>query len=99
MTPRIRGLAPAVLAFALTSATPGTMRHAIVAPRTRTYYIAADPVPWDYDPGGRDDIAGRPYADSAFFDGAKPRPVSTVYRKVLYRAYVDSTFRTLAPRS
>ena len=30
------------------------------APRTRVYYIAADEVPWDYDPGGRDDMpAGR----------------------------------------
>ena len=32
-----------------------------------------------------------PTRDSAFFAGAKPLPVSTVYRKVLYRAYTDST--------
>ena len=54
---------------------------------TRTYYIAADPVAWDYAPGGRDEIAGRPWADSAFFANANPRPVSSVYRKVLYREY------------
>ena len=48
------------------------------APRTRVYYIAADPADWDYIPGGRDEIEGRPYTDSAFFAGAKPRPVSTV---------------------
>ena len=68
------------------------------APQTRTYYIAADEVPWDYVPGGRDEIAGRAYADSAFFAKAKPRPVSTVYQKVLYREYTDSTFQTLKPR-
>ena len=42
------------------------------APRTRVYYIAADEVPWDYDPGARDEIAGRPYADSAFFAERPP---------------------------
>jgi hephaestin len=68
------------------------------AGRTRTYFIAADTVTWDYVPGARDEIAGTPYADSAFFGNAKPRPVSTAYRKVLYREYTDSTFRTLKPR-
>lgn len=67
-------------------------------PRTRTYYIAADPVAWNYMPTGRDEIEGRPYTDSAFFAAAKARPVSTIYKKVLYREYTDSTFRTLAPR-
>jgi manganese oxidase len=95
MTTRIRGLLAACLPLALASATPVPARHPLVVPRTRTYYIAADEVPWDYDPGGRDEIAGRPYADSAFFDGARPRPVSTIYRKVLYRAYTDSSFATL----
>jgi hephaestin len=73
-------------------------RRAIVAPRTRVYFIAADPVAWDYVPGGRDEVAGVPFADTAFFGAAKPRPVSTVYQKVLYREYTDSTFRTLKPR-
>ncbi|HEX5409821.1 MAG TPA: multicopper oxidase domain-containing protein [Gemmatimonadaceae bacterium] len=66
--------------------------------QTRIYYIAADEVMWDYVPGGRDEIAGRPYADSAFFASGPPRPVSTTYKKVLYREYTDSTFRTLKPR-
>ena len=74
-------------------------RHAPPRPRTRTYYIAADQVPWDYVPGGVNGITGAPYADTAFFSGAAPRPVSTVYQKVLYRAYTDSTFTTLQPRS
>jgi len=68
------------------------------APCTRTYYIAADPVSWNYMPTGRDEIEGKPYTDTAFFASGKPRPVSTTYRKVLYREYTDSTFRALKPR-
>lgn len=98
MTPRLRGLLAALLPLAIATAPPGTTQQPIVAPRTRTYYIAADEVPWDYLPGGRDEIAGRPYADSAFFANVKSRPVSTTYRKVLYREYTDSTFQTLKPR-
>lgn len=70
----------------------------VVRPETRTYYIAADEVSWDYNPGARDEIAGRPYADSAFFATGRARSVSTVYRKVLYREYTDSTFQTLKVR-
>ena len=65
---------------------------------TRTYYIAADEVTWDYLPGGRDEIAGRARADTAYFSESPPRSVSTEYRKVLYREYTDSTFATLKPR-
>ena len=49
-------------------------------------------------PGGRDEIAGTPAVDTAYFANAKARPVSTSYKKVLYRAYTDSTFRTLVSR-
>jgi hypothetical protein len=89
---------PVLLLPALACTAARAVTNDVIAARTRVYYIAADEVPWDYDPGGRDEIAGRPYGDSAFFARAKPWPVSTVYRKVLYRAYTDSTFRTLQPR-
>jgi FtsP/CotA-like multicopper oxidase with cupredoxin domain len=69
-----------------------------VTPATRTYYIAADDATWDYVPGGRDEITGHPYADTAFFSGAPARRVSTLYHKVLYHEYTDSTFHTLKPR-
>ncbi len=65
---------------------PIVPRPPLVAPRTRVYYIAADPVAWDYVPGGRDDIAGVPYADSAFFAKAKPRAVSTIVRAMRARS-------------
>ncbi len=98
MIPLLRCTLPGFVLLTLAAAPSGQTRHFVVAPRTRTYYIAADEVPWDYVPGGRDEIAGWPYVDSAFFASAKPRAVSTVYRKVLYRAYTDSTFQTLKPR-
>jgi FtsP/CotA-like multicopper oxidase with cupredoxin domain len=90
---------PGLLLFSPIQSRSVRPHAAVVAPRTRTYYIAADTVSWDYVPGGRDEIAGKPYADTAFFGGAAPRPVSTVFHKVLYRRYTDSTFRTLKSRS
>ena len=76
-----------------------TASRAGASGKSRTYYIAADEVTWDYVPGGVDEIAGRPFADTAFFQKAPPRPVGTAYLKALYREYTDSTFRTLRPRS
>ncbi|MGH7523333.1 MAG: multicopper oxidase domain-containing protein [Gemmatimonadales bacterium] len=93
-------LAAVLLTMAATSIViPFAARAQTVPAMTRTYYLAADPVAWDYNPGGRDDIAGKPYADTAFFSKMKPRPVSTTYQKVLYREYTDSTFRTIKPRA
>jgi manganese oxidase len=103
MKRRLRALASSVLpAIVLVGAAAPAHRGSTrvpPAPRTRVYYIAADPVDWDYIPGARDEIEGRPYVDSAFFAGAKPRPVSTVYHKVLYREYTDSSFHTLKLRT
>ena len=75
-----------------------TMRVAGTSPMTRTYYIAADPVEWDYVSGDKDQITGAAFADSAYFKTGKPRPVSMKYAKTLYREYTDSTFGTLKPR-
>ena len=88
-----------LLLCAFEGAATGRAQGAVPRPRTRTYFVAADEVTWDYLPGGRDEIAGRPYIDTAFFSGAKPRPVSTKYRKVLYREYSDSGFQSLKTRS
>ena len=94
----LRYIVPGLLLVGVGPVQRTALQHTPPAPRTRTYYIAADPADWDYIPGGRDEIEGRPYVDSAFFGNAKPRPVSTVYHKVLYREYTDSSFRTLKPR-
>ena len=72
--------------------------------QTRTYFIAADEVTWDYVPGGMDGITGERFKAVGFFKGptptAKPvvKPVSTSYVKTVYREYTDNTFRTLKPR-
>ena len=55
-------LSPALAALLLTvtaAVAPGPPPHQPPAPQTRTYYIAADEVTWDYVPGGRDEIAGQ----------------------------------------
>ncbi len=56
----LRRLAPALLLPALACPAARAVTNDVIAARTRVYYIAADEVPWDYDPGGRDEIAGRP---------------------------------------
>lgn len=73
--------------------------------KTRTYYIAADEVTWDYVPGGVNGITGEPFQEIGFFKGGlKPgqppqaRPVGTKYVKALYREYTDNTFKTIKPR-
>jgi manganese oxidase len=70
--------------------------------RTRTYYIAADDVTWDYVPGGVDVITGQPFKSFGSFQVAGKRvdrPVPTTYLKTLYREYTDATFKTLKPRT
>lgn len=54
--------------------------------QTRTYYVAAEPVDWDYAPLGTDPVAGEdipaPYSDQL------------VYSKLRYIQYSDETFTT-----
>ena len=57
----------AIIAFCtLSTGAARSARAPESAGRTRTYFIAADTVAWDYVPGARDEIAGTPYADTAF---------------------------------
>ncbi len=61
--------------------------------KTRTYYIAADEVQWNYQPGGY--LSGIPRQqdeEAAVFH--KP----TTFTKALYREYTDDTFTQLKPR-
>ena len=99
-----------ILVCACTAAAQGGMAQAKPAPKssagkTRTYYIAADEVTWDYVPGGVDGIKGTPFKSVGMFKGgpnpdAPPveKPVTTSYVKTVYREYTDDTFRTLKPR-
>lgn len=54
------------------------------APRTNTYYIAADEIAWNYLPHGLS-LSGLPTSD----DKSPPRKMT--YRKAVYRAYTDAT--------
>lgn len=67
-------------------------------PQTRTYYIAADIVDWNYAPLGRNAITGEPFDDAAnVFVGQGVHRIGSTYRKVLYREYTDATFTRLKP--
>ena len=67
--------------------------------KTRTYYIAADPVNWDYAPDGIDDISGKPFdQDEDVFVGRGEHRIGKTYRKALYREYTDDSFTELKER-
>jgi Multicopper oxidase/Right handed beta helix region len=67
--------------------------------QTRTYYIAADELDWDYAPSGTDQIHGEKFhfQDDPGSKGTL-NPNATTYRKALFREYTDATFGTLKPR-
>jgi hypothetical protein len=66
---------------------------------TRTHYIAADEIAWDYIPSGRDMMMGMAPEDYAkFYTQHGPGFIGKVYRKAVYREYTDATFRHLKPR-
>jgi hephaestin len=76
---------------ALDSSTP--------SPTTHHYYVAADPVDWDYAPSGQNLISGAEFSPlEQNWVGQGPDRIGRVYRKALYRAYTDSTFSELKAR-
>jgi len=72
---------------------------ALQAGRTRTYYVAADEVVWDYLPSGIDQTTGKPVDGKGIdFVTRGPNAFGTKYKKTLYREYTDGTFTTLKPQ-
>jgi FtsP/CotA-like multicopper oxidase with cupredoxin domain len=68
--------------------------------RTRTYYIAADDVVWDYAPSGTNQAEGRPFDDTEKrFMEPGPHTIGHKVMKTLYREYADDAFTTLKPRT
>jgi FtsP/CotA-like multicopper oxidase with cupredoxin domain len=67
--------------------------------RTRTYYVAADTVTWNYAPAAVNRITGEPFQGLAL-EIVEPRAdrIGRIYKKAIYREYTDSTFTTLKPR-
>src|SRR5882757_3616164 len=66
---------------------------------TRTYFIAADEVVWDYAPTGINQITGQPFDDVAnVYVQNGPDRIGSKYVKALYREYTNGRFATLKPR-
>src|SRR5882762_5983487 len=68
------------------------------AGQTRTYFIAADPVDWDYAPAGKNELGPHFDADAGTFLDHGDDRIGHVDRKSVYREYTDATFKTLVPR-
>ena len=67
--------------------------------RTRTYFISADEVVWDYAPQGFNGITGQPFDDTAnTYVQTGPGRIGSKYLKCIYRGYTDATFDTLQVR-
>jgi manganese oxidase len=80
-------------------ALPAHATDAQQAGQTRTYYVAADEVQWDYAPSGRDEAMGMDFDEiGKAFTQSGPHRIGRVYKKAIYREYTDGTFTTLRPR-
>src|SRR6185369_13254622 len=94
---------PYLLLFVCAAATVGAQppRRGTFTGHVRTYYLAADELDWTYIPARADQALSGKKDDFASFAGSKGTidPNATTYKKVLYREYTDSTFRTLKPRA
>jgi FtsP/CotA-like multicopper oxidase with cupredoxin domain len=87
-----------VAAFCLQSIS-STAVSAQDAATTRTYYVAADEVNWDYAPSGRDEAMGMEFdAVARQYTESGPHQIGRVYKKAIYREYTDGTFSTLKQR-
>jgi FtsP/CotA-like multicopper oxidase with cupredoxin domain len=87
------------LAVAGCSARPAESASQVAAPVTRTYYIAADDVVWDYAPSGGNRITGKPFEGfETILMVPNPIALGRVYKKTVFREYTDASFTTLKPR-
>jgi hephaestin len=70
----------------------------LVAPASatvRTYYIAAEPVMWDYAPLGYDGCSGQPWNEQQLtFTQTTNATLGSQYKKGMFREYTDATFKT-----
>ena len=70
------------------------------ASQSRTYYIAADEVQWNYAPSGRDEAMGMDFDDIARgYTESGPHQIGRINKKAMYREYTDATFSTLKARA
>jgi manganese oxidase len=69
---------------------------------TRSFYIAADPVLWNYTPSGTNEITGQPLgagnSTERLYTERNATYLGTSFEKCIYRQYADASFTTLLPR-
>eukprot|EP00878_Enallax_costatus_P001496 GHUV01001647.1.p1 GENE.GHUV01001647.1~~GHUV01001647.1.p1 ORF type:complete len:154 (+),score=35.55 GHUV01001647.1:165-626(+) len=61
---------------------------------SRTYYLAADEVDWDFAPAGKDLCRNQPFSAAAQL--YTEQGIGTKYKKAAFRQYTDDTF-TVSP--
>src|SRR5574337_733949 len=73
-----------------------------MAAQTRTYFIAAVDLDWDYAQTGINQISGNPFGvGENVFVQSGPERIGKVYKKAAYREFTDGTFtvlRAIEPR-
>jgi manganese oxidase len=68
------------------------------ATRTRTYYLQAEEVDWDYAPTGMNEMTGMKFTEEqGVFVSRLPGLVGSVYKKCLYRQYAGPGFGRQVP--
>jgi FtsP/CotA-like multicopper oxidase with cupredoxin domain len=78
---------------------PVCAQRTAATPTVHTYYVAADEVEWNYTPVGVDKMMGMEFTGySKVFTERGPHRIGSIYRKALYREYMDETFTKLKPR-
>jgi FtsP/CotA-like multicopper oxidase with cupredoxin domain len=74
---------------------PLSAQHAHV----RIYFVSAEEVDWDYGPSGQDEAMGHPFDElERNYMVAGPHKIGRVYKKAVYREYLDAKFDHLKPR-
>ena len=67
--------------------------------QTRTYFVAAEDVTWDYAPSGANKITGKPFEGfELFLTTATPMTLGRMYKKTVFHEYTDDSFTKLKPR-
>jgi hypothetical protein len=59
---------------------------------TRTYYLAAEPIDWDYAPAGKNLCTGKAFESEDELKYTK-QGIGTKYKKAVYRQYKDDSFK------
>jgi hypothetical protein len=77
-------------AVGLSSSGPGVQQ---LKGTTRTYYLAADSVDWDYAPSGRDVCRNKEFTGAA--ELYMLQGISAKYKKAVYKRYMDTSFQVI----